>query len=213
MRVERDRPQHRMNDHEHEALCAEAEPQQRERQQRDRGQGVEHRGEGREEVRADARGDRERREDAGDRQTRRIAGEQDLQRCQRALNQRTVEHRVVQRLQRFAERREQQVVLEPHRVELPGEAQHQDHDQAADAGDLQKPLGRRERPRGIADRAHRVEFDHALGAPRRLHADDALRGRINHYASPWRAQSRSCRRTGDRGCGGAPSRRRACRCR
>ena len=42
----------------------------------------------------------------------------------------------------------------------------------------------------------------ALGAARRLHADDALRD-VSHCASPWRARSRSCRRTADRGCAGA----------
>ena len=55
MGVERDRPQHRVHDHEHQALCAEAEPQQGERQQRDRRQRIEHRCEGRQEIGADAR--------------------------------------------------------------------------------------------------------------------------------------------------------------
>ena len=56
MHVERDGPEHRMNQDEDHAAIAQPEPDERERQKRDRGQRIEHRGEGFEKIGADAAG-------------------------------------------------------------------------------------------------------------------------------------------------------------
>ena len=198
MGVERDRPQHRMHDDEHDADGAEPEPQQRQRQQRDRRQRIEHRGQGRQKVGADAGRDRKRGEHAGGDKPDRIAHAEHAQRSQRAVDQHAVHGGIPERRERVAERREQQRIVENARVNLPGGGEHGNHDQAPHQRHVGEPLDECQRARDVADRADRFRRELPLRTQRRQRASRA----VIHDAPRWRARFRSGRRTASHECGG-----------
>ena len=193
MGIQSDRPGHRMHQHEDETAITEAEPDQRQRQQRDRRQRIEHRRHRFQEVRADARHDRERGEQRRQHHAAGIAHQQHLDGRPGASGQDAADDGVDEGAHGGAEGRKQQVVVEVAPVSLPDQRQHhQDHD-LAQPGLVVDALQRRQRL--LHHRELRGLVAHDFRAQRRNRVVLAGDPRLRHSPPP-----RSGPRTACAGC-------------
>ena len=134
MRIERDRPQNRMDKHEYQAAVAEAEPDQRQRQQRDRGQGIEHRGQRFQEIGADTRRDGDNGQQCGEQDARCIPDQKHLNRGPGLAQKSAADDALIEGFDGGGECREQQGVVEESGIDLPDDGERNQNECLADRG-------------------------------------------------------------------------------
>ncbi len=208
--VERHRPQHGVHQHEDDGGIAEAEPDQRQRQERDGRQRVEGRREGLEEVVAEPEHHGERGQGHRQEETGGVALEQQHHRVRHLLRDVAAGDAAPQGLQRRGEGRHQQRIVEPARVELPGDGYDDQDEGLPEPALIGEPLPDRER---LLDHADVATLDHlaqVLGADGRIGNRQArdlrrVRAHLSHGVQP--PAPRCGRQRGRRGCGRTASRR------
>ena len=119
MRIQRDRPQHRMHEHENDRLVAEAEPDQRQRQQRDGRQRIEHGGERFQQIVAQSRHHCERGEHHGQEQADNITLDQKSDGIDGLRQNFPAGQPAPQRFKRRTQGRHEQIVAEIARRNFP----------------------------------------------------------------------------------------------
>ena len=167
-----------MEQGEHDGVRPEAEPEHRHRKQRDGRQRIEHRGQGAEQIAAEAGRDRQRGEHGGDGDPDDVSGKEDLDRVPDLVDQILARDRGEQRRAGVGERGEQVLGNAAElRVQLPDNHQGHEDGELANRVEVREALPRRE-PAGDVTGLGGAE-------PRRLELVAQMdRGRALSHASP-----------------------------